>query len=339
MPSEVKGQAAEKRDEVAVNSNNKETLDDFSTTSTKRRFDDIEYGNVEDDDEEEEEELDEFGRVKRRRQKFRSERTINTDTGTTAVAAGTATEKEEGEEEEEEEERYRRSNRRYSDDDDDNIDDNDDDYHNYHRSRYSRRYSSPHYRRRRRSSSSSSRRHHRSSHHYRSDSESADEGYSRRRRRSHHRAYPDNRNPYDAAARYIDTEFFPTKIYIGDLHGVSQDELERIFGRYGPIRQVKMVENKDYAFVTYDDRESAVAAIQSMHGALLGSRHIKVNRAKIPERNQVGFGNVPWTDEDGNLAKEEMRSYPVSREISPLFGSDKHTPPPTGRTLTSYDDL
>ena len=22
-----------------------------------------------------------------------------------------------------------------------------------------------------------------------------------------------------------------------------------------------------------------------------------MNRAKIPERNQVGFGNVPWTDE------------------------------------------
>jgi hypothetical protein len=34
-----------------------------------------------------------------------------------------------------------------------------------------------------------------------------------------------------------------------------------------------------------------------MHGALLGSKHIKVNRAKIPERNKVGFGNVPWTDE------------------------------------------
>ena len=52
--------------------------------------------------------------------------------------------------------------------------------------------------------------------------------------------------PYDAAARYIDTEFFPTKIYIGDLEGVSYDDLERTFGRYGPVRQVKIVENKEY---------------------------------------------------------------------------------------------
>ncbi|KAI8149745.1 hypothetical protein BJV82DRAFT_589141 [Fennellomyces sp. T-0311] len=252
-----------------------------------------------DDSEDEEDEVDEFGRVKRRRQRFRCERT----------------EVEEGE--------YDRNN---------GEDDHEDDYHRYHsrrRPQYSRRDSSPYHRssRRRRSS------------HYRSDSESPDEGYGRRRRQSRHRAYPDTRDPYDAAARYIDTEFFPTKIYIGDLEGISYDELERAFARYGPVRQIKMVENKDYAFVTYDDQESAMGAIKGMHGALLGSRHIKVNRAKIPERNQVGFGNVPWTDNDGDLAKEEMRSYPVSREISPLFGSDNHTPPPVGRALTSYDDL
>lgn len=72
--------------------------------------------------------------------------------------------------------------------------------------------------------------------------------------------------------------------------------------------------------MTYEDKESALDAIQAMDGALFGRRHIrgklfmffivdpcwqnrvvltwdKVNRAKLPERNQYGFGNIPWTDE------------------------------------------
>ncbi|CDH51428.1 hypothetical protein RO3G_09035 [Lichtheimia corymbifera JMRC:FSU:9682] len=276
--------------------------------------------------EEEEEELDEFGRVKRRRQKFKSERDPA---------------REEGE--------Y---------DDEDDIDDYEDDRYARRRRRSRHRESSP-YRRRRSSSRhrSSSRRcrstsrrrsYHRSSSRYGySGSESDDDDYYRRRRRpSYHRDSRyhyrgRSRDTYDHAGRYIDTEFYSTKVYIGDLEGVSRDGLERAFSRYGSIREIKMVEGKDYAFVTFEDKTSALDAIQGMHGVLLGSRNIKVNRAKIPERNQVGFGNVPWTDEDGNLAKEEMQSYPASRDMLSLAasGEDLNTQPPVGRALTSYDDL
>ncbi|KAI7871310.1 hypothetical protein BDF14DRAFT_1765678 [Spinellus fusiger] len=102
-----------------------------------------------------------------------------------------------------------------------------------------------------------------------------------------------------------------------------------------------MVDGKEYGFITYDDKASALAAIQSMHGAYLGTRRIKVNRAKIPERNRVGFGNIPWTDEDGALAKEEMQSYPASRDASPMTKPDlqETAPMPGRRALTTYDDL
>ncbi|KAG0173766.1 hypothetical protein DFQ28_011243 [Apophysomyces sp. BC1034] len=247
--------------------------------------------------EEEEEELDEFGRVKRRRQKFVHERRYD--------------DVEEGEyDDEENEEDGRVSDSSASEDD-------------YERSRLHRRRRS------------SGRRNY-------SDSDSED-GY-RRRRRERRRSSSDHprhdvevKDPYAAAARYIDTEFFSTKIYVGDLVHVTQDDFERAFLRYGPIRQVKMVEGKEYAFVTYEDKESALAAIQNMHGALFGSRRIKVNRAKIPERNRVGFGNVPWTDEDGRLAQEEQKNYPARRERSPPISSDR--PTASSRVLTSYDDL
>lgn len=74
-----------------------------------------------------------------------------------------------------------------------------------------------------------------------------------------------------------------------------------------------------------------------------------VNRAKIPERNKVGFGNVPWQDEDGLMAKEASSSYNYNRRrSSTLMKMDDHSnnnfPPihatiPAGRVLTSYDDL
>ena len=71
--------------------------------------------------------------------------------------------------------------------------------------------------------------------------------------------------------------------------------------------------------------------------------NIIVNRAKIPERNKVGFGNVPWQDEDGLMAKEA--SYNSRRRSSTLMKLDGHAYPPIttvvppGRVLTTYDDL
>ncbi|KAG0181455.1 hypothetical protein DFQ29_008237 [Apophysomyces sp. BC1021] len=243
--------------------------------SNKRKLSITSHGVSTDRYEEEEEELDEFGRVKRRRQKFVHERRYD--------------DVEEGEyDDEENEEDGRVSDSSASEDD-------------YERSRLHRRRRS------------SGRRNY-------SDSDSED-GY-RRRRRERRRSSSDHprhdvevKDPYAAAARYIDTEFFSTKIYVGDLVHVTQDDFERAFLRYGPIRQVKMVEGKEYAFVTYEDKESALAAIQNMHGALFGSRRIK----------------------DGRLAQEEQKNYPARRERSPPISSDR--PTASSRVLTSYDDL
>ncbi|RUS21483.1 hypothetical protein BC937DRAFT_92600 [Endogone sp. FLAS-F59071] len=131
-----------------------------------------------------------------------------------------------------------------------------------------------------------------------------------RRRKSGRRRKTDD--PYAAAARYIDTEFFATKIYVGELQNVTEKQLRTAFERFGEIKLVKMVEGKDFAFITFDRKDQALKAIQHMNGNVLGNRPIKVNRAKIPERNRVGFGNVPWQDEDGILAKESE-----SLDISP----------------------
>lgn len=45
--------------------------------------------------------------------------------------------------------------------------------------------------------------------------------------------------------------------------------------QFDSIMQTNLDLVSSYAFVTYDDKASALDAIQSMHGALLGSRNIK----------------------------------------------------------------
>lgn len=85
-------------------------------------------------------------------------------------------------------------------------------------------------------------------------------------------------------------------------------------------QHISHIGTNSFAFITYDDTESALYAIKRMDGIKLGRYRVKgkrsagiylfdvkafllismllaVNRAKIPERNRVGFGNVPWKDE------------------------------------------
>lgn len=71
-----------------------------------------------------------------------------------------------------------------------------------------------------------------------------------------------------------------------------------------------------------------------------------MNRAKIPERNKVGFGNIPWQDEDGLMAKEAVYYSSTRRRSSTLMkmgGLNDINPPAEPnvprRVLTSYDDL
>ncbi|KAJ2962020.1 hypothetical protein NQZ79_g2829 [Umbelopsis isabellina] len=191
-----------------------------------------------------------------------------------------------------------------------------------------------HHRRRRRSSSGDRGRH--SSRPSRRHTSRSRSPRDRSRSRSH--SGTRHRDPYTAAARYIDTEFFPTKIYIGDLVGVDKYQLEDAFSPYGRIEDIKTVAGKEFAFITYDHPENALYAIKKMDGVRLGRYRIKVNRAKIPERNRVGFGNVPWKDEDGVVAEEDSIAGRQPKLADPTQPLDPRAVG-GGRQVLSYDDL
>lgn len=126
-------------------------------------------------------------------------------------------------------------------------------------------------------------------------------------------------DPYVAASRYLDTAFYPTKVYVGHLpESVSLTSLRTAFGPFGEIEDMNLVEGKDFGFVTFKEPEAARRALEAMNGAMIEGAVIKVNRAMIPERNRIGFAGVAWTDEDGELAKLEEEQH---RQAAAMAGS------------------
>ncbi|ORZ05388.1 hypothetical protein BCR42DRAFT_428189 [Absidia repens] len=219
------------------------------------------------------------------------------------------------------------SSSRYLDDKD-----NDDDHHHHHHHHH--RHSHRH------------RHHSQSRHRYNSSDEDEEEDrrsssvdsydshdrYRHQRRRRHSsaspRRYHDHRRHRRQSSEMDDR--LRKKIYIGDLANVSSSELEQVFSKFGRITHVKLIEGKEYGFITFEEAASAQEAISMMDGTVVGSHKIKVNRAKMMDRSR--HSNLTWMDEDGGKSYGSSTSGP---KIPPLDTLD----PPIQRTLTSYDDL
>lgn len=136
-------------------------------------------------------------------------------------------------------------------------------------------------------------------------------------------------DPYLAASRYLDTAFYPTKIYVGNLpSSISLTSLRTLFSPFGDIEDMNLVEGKDFGFVTYVELAAAQQALVKMNGAILDGISIRVNRAKIPERNRRGFAGVAWMDEDGELARLEeeqhLQAAAVASGLNGGSGNNSH---------------
>ncbi|CAO3593418.1 unnamed protein product [Absidia cylindrospora] len=164
------------------------------------------------------------------------------------------------------------------------------------------------------------------------DSYDSHDRYRHQRRRRHSsaspRRYHDHRRHRRRSSEMDDR--LRKKIYIGDLANVSSSELEQVFSKFGRITHVKLIEGKEYGFITFEEATSAQEAISMMDGTVVGAHKIKVNRAKMMDRSR--HSNLTWMDEDGGKSYGSSTSGP---KIPPLDTLD----PPIQRTLTSYDDL
>lgn len=78
-------------------------------------------------------------------------------------------------------------------------------------------------------------------------------------------------------------------LYVGNLpYRTTEDELREMFEPFGPIGEIRVIENKGFGFVDIPD-ENMEAAIEATNGKDLGGRTLTVNEAK-PRTERPGGG-------------------------------------------------
>ncbi|HEY3317628.1 MAG TPA: RNA-binding protein [Coriobacteriia bacterium] len=84
------------------------------------------------------------------------------------------------------------------------------------------------------------------------------------------------------------------RIYVGNLaYATNAEELERIFGEYGEVRDAVVISDRDtgqskgFGFVDMANDQEAQKAITSLDGTQVDGRSIKVNEARPQEQRRT----------------------------------------------------
>jgi len=85
------------------------------------------------------------------------------------------------------------------------------------------------------------------------------------------------------------------KLYVGNLkYSCTADELRQLFGTYGDVKDVTIIEGKGFGFVELESAQEAEAAKQALNGTEFLGRVIRVNEAFPPkDRKRPDFSDRP----------------------------------------------
>lgn len=82
-----------------------------------------------------------------------------------------------------------------------------------------------------------------------------------------------------------------SKLYVGNLgYSVTKQDLEDLFSEYGEVKQVNVIEGKNFAFVEMSNPSEAEKAKEALDGSNYKGLTLKVDEARPPRRKQRGSG-------------------------------------------------
>jgi len=89
------------------------------------------------------------------------------------------------------------------------------------------------------------------------------------------------------------------KLYVGNLsYDTSEEDLRTLFSGAGTVASVTLIKDRDtgqskgFAFIEMGSQSEAEQAIKTFNGTRLGTREIRVNKARPPEeRSSSGYDN------------------------------------------------
>ena len=120
-------------------------------------------------------------------------------------------------------------------------------------------------------------------------------------------------------------EYGPSRsLWIGNLDpNLSEDEIRECFEKYGDVESLRLLPEKECAFVNYEHIEDAVAAKENMQGTPLGNTILRVRFGKV-ETAPSSSANVLLDSQPtcalwiGNVSGELDQDY-VSQQLYQLF--------------------
>ena len=75
-----------------------------------------------------------------------------------------------------------------------------------------------------------------------------------------------------------------SKLYVGNLkYSITNGQLETLFGEYGTVKNVNIIEGKGFGFVEMSDSSEAERAKEALDGTDFESRILKIDEAKPPK--------------------------------------------------------
>ena len=82
-----------------------------------------------------------------------------------------------------------------------------------------------------------------------------------------------------------------SKLYVGNLsYSVSGEQLKELFGKFGDVVEVNVIEGKGFAFVEFSDADSASKAQAELNGQDFEGRSMRVDEARPPKKKSFGGG-------------------------------------------------
>jgi RNA recognition motif-containing protein len=83
------------------------------------------------------------------------------------------------------------------------------------------------------------------------------------------------------------------RLYVGNLtYSVNEANLRDLFGAYGDVESVKVIEQKGFAFVEMTTSEQASAAMKALNESDYEGRTLRIDEARpMQPRAEFGSGN------------------------------------------------
>ncbi|MFN3996028.1 MAG: RNA recognition motif domain-containing protein [bacterium] len=76
-------------------------------------------------------------------------------------------------------------------------------------------------------------------------------------------------------------------MFVGNLsYQLTEEEFRQTFQGYGDIKELRLLQNKGFGFVEFENPESAQKALEELNGKELKGRKMRVEIAKPREQNE-----------------------------------------------------